>query len=166
MMIRPEQAGDEAAIGAVTQAAFAGMPYSDESEPRIVERLREAGVLTLSLVAEDGGEIVGHIAFSPVVLSGGQAGWYGLGPVSVRPDRQGHGIGGALIREGLRLLREGHAAGCIVVGNPALYRKFGFVSQTTMVLPDVPAEYFLVQAFDGPVPAGSAAFHPGFFREL
>jgi len=166
MILRPERAQDATAIGALTEAAFSGQPYSDRTEHLIVDRLRRAGVLSLSLVAEDDGALVGHIAFSPVALSGSEKDWYGLGPVSVIPGRQGEGIGGALIRRGLEDLRGLGAAGCIVVGNPALYRKFGFVSQQALLLSDVPAEYFLVQAFTGPVPAGAAEFHPGFYRDV
>ncbi|MBW8282722.1 MAG: GNAT family N-acetyltransferase, partial [Rhizobium sp.] len=111
MRIRPESAGDEAAIGALTAAAFDGHPYSDGSEPLIIERLRRLDMLALSLVAEDEGEIVGHVAFSPVTLSGGEGGWYGLGPISVAPGRQRGGIGSTLIKTGLAKLEAQGASG-------------------------------------------------------
>src|SRR5690606_18603384 len=114
------------AIHTLVAAAFDGHPHSDGSEPAIVDRLRADGDLTISLVAEDGGEIVGHIAFSPVTISDGNEGWFGLGPVAVAPQRQREGIGAALIEHGLALLRERGSAGCVVLGDPAYYGRFGF----------------------------------------
>lgn len=163
MIIRPERTGDEAVIGAVTAAAFAGQPYSDQSEPLIIERLRSAGVLALSLVAEDDGIVIGHIAFSPVSLSGGEGRWYGLGPLSVVPDRQGKGTGSALVREGLNELRTLGAAGCVLLGDPAYYGRFGFRNDHGLVLPDVPAQYFQSLLLHGPEASGIVAYHPGFY---
>ncbi|MBW8285268.1 MAG: GNAT family N-acetyltransferase, partial [Rhizobium sp.] len=103
--------GRRRAIVVPTAAAFAGHPHSDGSEPQIIERLRRLGKLTLSLVAEDDGKIVGHVAFSPVTLSGGEGGWYGLGPISVAPGRQRGGIGSTLIKTGLAKLEAQGASG-------------------------------------------------------
>ncbi|MCM2474757.1 N-acetyltransferase [Rhizobium sp. CG5] len=163
MIIRPEQPGDEEAIGEITEAAFAGKDYSDQTEHRIVTRLRAAHDLTISLVAEDEEGIIGHIAFSPVTLSGGEKDWYGLGPVSVRPDRQGEGIGARLIRHGIARLRDLGAQGCVVVGSPKLYPKFGFGHHAGLTYPDLPAEYFMILPLRGPVPSGIVAFHPAFY---
>ena len=163
MTVRPEQAGDEAAIKTVTAAAFADMPYSDQSEPLIIERLRAAGVLAVSLVAEEDGVIVGHVAFSPVTLSGGESGWYGLGPISVTPGHQGSGIGAALVREGLDRLRALDAAGCVLLGDPDYYHRFGFSNEHSLVLPDVPAQYFQSLLLHGPEALGIVTFHPGFY---
>lgn len=163
MMIRAEQPGDEEAIGEITEAAFAGKDYSDQTEHLIVSRLRAANDLTISLVAQDEDGIIGHIAFSPVTLSGGEPGWYGLGPVSVRPDRQGQGIGAKLIREGLARLRDLGAHGCVVVGSPQLYPKFGFGHDAGLTYPDLPPEYFMILPLRGPVPSGIVAFHPAFY---
>lgn len=165
MILRPERPGDEAAISAVTAAAFEGHPHSDGSEPQIVARLRAAGVLTLSLVAEEEREVVGHVAFSPVNFSGGEQGWFGLGPISVRPDRQGQGIGSNLVREGLRRLQEDGARGCVLVGEPAYYRRFGFRTEHDLTTPGVPREYLHALPLNGPVPSGIVAFHPGFFGD-
>lgn len=165
MILRPEHPGDEAVIGAVTAAAFEGHPHSDGSEPRIIERLRAAGVMTLSLVAEKEGEVVGHVAFSPVTFPGGEDGWFGLGPISVRPDLQGQGIGGQLVREGLRRLRDDGAKGCILVGEPAYYQRFGFSDEHNLTTPDVPHAYLLALPLNGAVPSGIVAFHPGFFGD-
>mgnify|MGYP001563634801 CR=1 FL=1 len=98
MIIRHEKAGDEAAIEAVTIAAFTGHPHSDGSEPRIIRDLRKADALALSLVCEEGSDVIGHVALSPVRIDGGNCGWFGLGPISVLPDFQRAGIGSALMK--------------------------------------------------------------------
>lgn len=140
--IRPERAGDERAIHEVVRAAFDGHPHSDGSEPAIVDALRADGDLTISLVAEDGGAIVGHVAFSPVTISDGSEGWFGLGPVAVAPQRQREGIGAALIERALALLHERDAAGCVVLGDPAYYGRFGFAHDPALAYPVPPPEYF------------------------
>ena len=85
--VRPETSLDADAIRALTTAAFTDHPHSDGSEPRIIDALRDAKALTISIVTELEGQIVGHAAFSPVEWCD-QAGWFGLGPVSVHPDLQ------------------------------------------------------------------------------
>ena len=141
MILRPETETDRAAIGALTAAAFGGHPHSDGSEPRIIDALRDADALSLSLVAEVDGQVVGHAAFSPVEWPG-EGDWFGLGPVSVRPDRQGKGIGGELIRHGLDLLRSQDAGGCVVLGDPAYYGRFGFEHDAGLTYEGAPPEYF------------------------
>lgn len=126
IIIRPETAADIDAISAVTEAAFQNHPYSRQTEPFIIHALRKAGVMTVSLVAETDGKVVGHVAFSPVKISDGSSGWYGLGPVSVLPELQRQGIGKALIREGLSRLKVAGANGCMLVGDPGYYQRFGF----------------------------------------
>ena len=113
--IRAETNDDIAAIAEVTLAAFATLEISNQTEHFIIEALRAAGALTLSLVAEVDGRVIGHIAFSPVTISDGTPDWYGLGPVSVLPEYQRQGIGKALIHEGLALLKRMHARGCCLV---------------------------------------------------
>ena len=140
--IRPERVGDRSAIQGVVAAAFDGHPHSDGSEPGIVDALRADGDLAISLVAEEGGAIVGHVAFSPVSVSDGSQGWFGLGPAAVDPARQGEGIGTALIERGLDLLRDHGAAGCVVLGDPAYYARFGFAHDPALTYPGPPAEYF------------------------
>ena len=161
-MIRDEASGDAAAITEVTVAAFASMEISNHTEQFIVGALRAAGALTLSLVAEAGGRVVGHIAFSPVTISNGTEDWYGLGPVSVLPAYQRMGIGGALIREGLSRLQALGAGGCCLVGHPAYYRKLGFENPRALVHEGVPPEVFLALSFDGKMPRGTVSFHEGF----
>jgi putative acetyltransferase len=91
--LRHETPADESAIAAVTVAACRNAAHSGHNEHRIVGALRTAGRLTGSLVAEADGQVVGHAAASPVTVSDGAQGWYGLGPVSVLPEHQGRGIG-------------------------------------------------------------------------
>ncbi|MCL6699293.1 N-acetyltransferase [Sphingomonas sp. NSE70-1] len=162
MNIRPERPGDEGAIAAVIEAAFLNAPHRDGTEASIVERLREAGALNISLVAEDAGELVGHIAFSPVTIDGADLGWFGLGPVAVLPDRQGDGIGSRLIRSGLEMLRNEGAAGCVLVGEPAYYQRFGFQTVARLAFPGIPPEYFQGLSFGGGMPSGTVAYHQAF----
>ena len=94
IVIREERPEDITVISEVTVAAFKELEMSDLNEHNIINGLREAGALSLSLVAEHEGCVVGHIAFSPVTVSDGTEGWYGLGPVSVVPKLQRRGITG------------------------------------------------------------------------
>ena len=167
IIIRAEQPVDYSAIEQITIAAFAGKPYSDQTEHLIVKRLREANALTLSLVAELDGKIVGHVAFSAVTINGEYQGWYGLGPVSVIPELQKQGIGSKVIREGLSLLKEKGAKGCALEGNPIYYQRFGFKAYPNLVYEGAPApEYFMALPFYESVPAGKVEFHRGFYGDV
>ena len=160
--IRPERRGDEAAIHDVTVLAFRTAARSSGTEQFIVEALRRAGALTISLVAELDGEVVGHVAISPVSIDSGASGWFGLGPISVLPAQQRTGIGSQLMRSALARLQALGGAGCALVGDPAYYARFGFKAEPALVLPGVPPEYFQVVSLAGPVPHGSVTFHPAF----
>lgn len=161
--IRPEQPGDAKAIHQVTAAAFAHHPHSAGTEPAIVEALRTDGELTLSLVAETtGGAIISHVAYSRAILSTGDEGWYALGPISVDPDHQGKGVGRTLIEEGSALLRAGGARGVVLLGDPALYGRFGFTRETSLHIEGRLAEYFQVLPFVTAVPAAAVSFAPAF----
>jgi predicted N-acetyltransferase YhbS len=87
---------------------------------------------------------------------------YGLGPVSVLPECQGAGIGSALVRRALEHLRASGAVGCVVLGEPGYYSRFGFRPEPRLVLPGVPAEYFQAIVFVGTAPAGEVAYHSSF----
>lgn len=160
--IRNEVSTDVDAIDAVTTAAFLSAPHTAHTEQFIVKALRKTGKLTLSLVAEVGTEVVGHVAVSPVTISDGTSDWYGLGPISVSPAYQGQGVGTLLMREALRALRERAASGCVVLGEPGYYGRFGFRSEPNLVLPDVPPEYFQAASFDGAVPYGIVSYDESF----
>ncbi len=160
--IRPEAPGDEAMIFDLTEAAFADMPFSDGDEQHLVNRLREDGDLTLSLVAEDGTRIVGNIAFSPVTISDGAKGWFGLGPVSVWPELHHRGIGGALIKRGIADMRERGANGIVLLGSNEYYPRFGFAHHPQLTYPGPPPEYFQALLLDGEMPVGEVAYAPAF----
>jgi putative acetyltransferase len=163
MIIRLEQSDDAEAIGQVTRAAFIGKAYSSQTEHLIVGRLRAAGALFRSLVAQDGCDIIGHVGFSAVEIEDGSAGWFGLGPLSVRPDRQREGIGTALVKQGLADLAALGAAGCVLVGSPKFYPRFGFRPAVMMLYPGAPVQYFMVLPLRGQEASGIVRFHPAFY---
>jgi len=162
VLIRDEQADDIAVISEVTIAAFAAMEISNQTEQFIIVALRAKNALTISLVAEVDGRVVGHIAFSPVTMPDGTQNWYGLGPVSVHPGFQRQGLGKALIHEGLSRLKKLNAQGCCLVGYPQYYRQFGFKNVEELALEGVPKEVFFVLPFDGHIPIGNVIFHTAF----
>lgn len=162
MIIRNEKKSDIEVISEITIAAFKNCPHGNHTEQFIVSALRAANALVVSLVAEIEARVVGHIAFSPVTISGHSCDWHGLGPVSVLPDYQKQGIGKALIREGLRLLRASGARGCVLVGDPRYYERFGFRNLPDLILEGVPKENFLALPFEEDNTRGVVVFHEGF----
>ncbi len=171
LTIREETPSDIAAIEAVVAEAFLDDKHGDHTEQFIVNGLRKAGVLTVSLVAElvaeSGDKIVGHVAISPVTITtrpatDSQAHWYGLGPIAVLPEKQGMGIGSKLMRAALDRLKAKGASGCVLLGDPAYYRRFGFKPVSSLVLPDVPPEYFQALSFSDSFPRGTVAYHEAF----
>jgi len=160
--IRNEQAGDIDRIARLTQAAFRDAPHSSHTEQFIVNALRRHQQLTVSKVALAGEALVGHVAISPVVLSNGATGWYGLGPISVVPERQGQGIGSKLMKAALVELEGLGAAGCVLLGDPRYYARFGFEAVSGLELPGVPAEYFQALSFAGEPPIAVVSYHPAF----
>ncbi|MCU1088046.1 N-acetyltransferase [Stenotrophomonas maltophilia] len=161
-MIRPENREDRAVIHAITEAAFREAPHSSHTEQFIVDALRSRGELSLSLVAEKDGQVVGHVALSPVTISDGSTGWFGLGPISVLPGWQGQGVGAALMQAALDALREQGARGCVLLGEPAYYGRFGFRAEPGLVLPGVPPEYFQALCLRPPMAQGEVQYSPAF----
>jgi putative acetyltransferase len=162
LAIRPERSGDFDAIASVIEEAFRADPRSDRTEHFIVAALRRAGALSVSLVAELDGRVVGHVAFSPVTISDGSPRWFGLAPVSVLPAHQRRGIGTELVERGLAELRSLAAAGCVVLGNPSYYGRFGFESRSDCILPGLPPEYFQALTLAGPDAVGEVTYHAAF----
>jgi putative acetyltransferase len=162
MLIRPETHADSDAIEALTIAAFLTAPHTDHNEQLIVRDLRKAGALSLSLVAEREGKVVGHLCFSPVSITDGSEKWFGLGPISVSPEWQGKGVGSRLMKAGLAALEANGAAGCVVLGDPGFYGRFGFVADANLVLPGVPPEYFMAQGFGAARASGEVSYHAAF----
>lgn len=123
MNVRNEQAVDVPAIRRVNELAF-----GRADEAILVDAVRASGKATVSLVATDGSEVVGHILFSPVTIeaAGGALSIVGLAPMAVLPERQRGGIGSMLVRAGLeRCGALGHSA-AVVLGHPEYYPRFGF----------------------------------------
>ena len=166
LTIRPERASEAAEIHQLTQAAFETARRSSGTEALIVDALRDAGDLSLSLVAENEGEIVGHVAFSPVTLSGVSTDeeWWGLGPISAKPDLQRQGIGSALIKESLGQLRNQSLAGCVLVGDPNYYQRFGFLPSSGVTYGEVPTKNVMQLPFDGVPRKGAIAYCDAFER--
>ncbi|MGO1949414.1 MAG: GNAT family N-acetyltransferase [Mycobacteriaceae bacterium] len=193
-VIRPERTDGEdiGAIHALTAEAFAGAEHSSGTESAIIDALRDADALTISLVAVHAGRIVGHAAASPVVLTPQREAqsevevdelaesfgdWYGLGPLSVHPDFQRQGVGSALMRAMLDNLIELGAAGAVLLGEPSLYSRFEFFARDGLTmegLPEEEAPYFQARRLDsgdgaGAAPDNAAAYpkatvryHPAF----
>lgn len=162
IIIRNEQKSDIDSISEVTIAAFKNHPYSQKTEQFIINALRKAGVLIISLVAEIDGKIIGHIAFSPVTIADQECDWYGAGPFSVLPEYQRKGVGKALMNEGLILLKESGAMGCVLTGDPNYYRQFGFHNTPQLIYEGVPPENFLVLPFNKHIPEGIVVFDEAF----
>lgn len=162
LLIRSENPADHGAISQVIEQAFKNQQYSSHTEHFIVDALRRADALTLSLVAVLNQHIVGHIAISPVRISSGVQGWYGLGPVAVLPEWQLQGIGSALIQSALNQLKMIGAKGCVVLGDPNFYSEFGFKVVPELILANVPIEYFQALSFDGKFPQGIVTYHEAF----
>jgi predicted N-acetyltransferase YhbS len=160
--IRPERPADAVPISHLTTAAFETAPHASGIEARIIEGLRAGGALAVSLVAADQGEIVGHVAFSPVTIGGAQGDWYGLGPVSVRPDKRGRGFGQILVGAGLEQLRALRAAGCVVLGDPGYYGRFGFESDPALTYGGHHSPYFQRLVLAGPPASGDVVYHSAF----
>lgn len=160
--VRNERAEDIEAIAQLTAAAFLNEKHSSHTEHHIVNALRRAGQLSISLVAEEHGSVIGHVAVSPVTISSGATGWYGLGPICVSPDRQGKGIGSALMNSALTELRRMGSAGCVVLGDPAYYSRFGFKTCHGLELPGVDPEYFQAILLKGELPSGVVKYDDAF----
>lgn len=160
--IRTETPADIAAIHAVTAAAFKDAAHSSHTEHYIIDALRERGELVVSQVAVRDGQVIGHVAVSPVAISDGSEGWFGLGPISVAPPHQGQGVGAALMQAALDALRAISARGCVLLGEPAYYGRFGFRCVPDLVLPGVPAEYFQALLLQAPMPRGEVSYSPAF----
>ena len=143
MQIRAEQIGDISKVHAINRAAF-----DSATEALIVDRLRSGADKVISLVAEEAGEIVGHIMFSPVQLTGAaDVKAMALAPMAVAPERQRTGIGSALVRAGLEQCQRLGIDAVFVVGHPTYYPRFGFKPASSVGFTcefDVPDEAFMV----------------------
>jgi putative acetyltransferase len=123
LITRHEGASDREAVFRVVAAAFEG-----EDVPRLVDALRDSGKVLLSLVAEEAGEVVGHIMFSPMTIDSDQSSFacVCLSPLGVLPEHQRRGIGSRLVEAGLAELRQAGHGAVFVQGHPSYYPRFGF----------------------------------------
>jgi len=128
--IRPENARDADAIGDLIKRTYADVPYSDHREHLMVERLRHSAAFLpeLSLVAEVGGKMVGHVLLSKICISGsGRAlDSLALAPLSVMPAFQNQGVGSSLLTYAHERATDLGFGSIVVVGNPDYYPKFGY----------------------------------------
>jgi putative acetyltransferase len=165
MKIRPEQPGDQPQIRIINQQAFGG-----DTEAELVDTLRQSGVSLISLVAEEDHQLIGHILFSPVTLSG-QAripAIAGLGPMAVLPEWQRRGIGSLLVTTGLAYCASADYVAVVVLGHPAYYPRFGFVPASGFKIKsefNVPDEVFMVKELQNGALQdlmGTIQYHPAF----
>jgi putative acetyltransferase len=164
MHIRLQRPDDAAAVRRVNEAAF-----GTSVEATLVEMLRTQASPLVSLVAEDGGSVVGHILFSPVTLTSHESlSLMGLAPMAVLPAYQRHGIGSALVRAGLGVCRQLGVDAVVVLGHATYYPRFGFVPASRFGITseyDVPDEAFMVLELQPGVLAnrqGEIRYHPVF----
>lgn len=162
--IRPETEADHEAVDAVVRAAFG---RADEAD--LVKALRADGLLSMSLVAEFDGKIVGHLAMSPVSVGGEAGSGWGLAPMSVDPAYQRRGVGMVLATAALERCAEQSVGFVVVLGDPVYYSRFGFepASRHGLSYDDDAGEAFRVIEFEpGSIPAtgGRVEYAPPFRR--
>lgn len=160
--IRAERNDDVRAIERVIIEAFKNHPHSVQTEHKIVAGLRTDNALSASLVAEVNNVVIGHIAFSKVKINGKYIEWYGLAPVSVKPEYQKQGVGSLLVLSGLNAIRELNGKGCVLLGEPEYYKRFGFKAHSHIVFKGVPPEYFQSILLSGDMPKGNVEYHNAF----
>ncbi len=166
MQIRPELEADKAAVYAVNSTAF---PSTEEAE--LVNRLRKNADPTISLVALENEEIIGHIFFSPVTLdTDNSLKLMGLAPMAVVPEFQRQGAGSQLVKSGLQLCEKIGAGAVVVLGHAEYYPKFGFIPSNQFNIKseyDVPSDVFMITELIPHYLAsrrGTIQYHPEFSK--
>jgi putative acetyltransferase len=170
LSIRLERPGDQESIRRLTLESFENSELGYGGEAELIDRVRDAhGSECLSLVAEEEGEVLGHILFSPATIESeeGELSGMGLAPMAVATSKQKRGIGSALVREGLRRLREAGTSFVIVLGHPNYYPRFGFLPASQLGVrcefEGIPDEAFmLLRLAAAPLSSGLARYLPEF----
>ena len=160
------------AIQSITIAAFEFGEFGHNGEAQLIDAIEGASDQTLSLVAVDGSDIVGHILLSParIVSQGKQLDGMGLAPMSVSPDHQRQGIGSLLVKAALEKVSEQKIAFTIVAGHPGFYPRFGFKPASVLNIQHgfagMPQDIFFVHCNDAillaAIDGGLAYYHPAF----
>ena len=147
MLIRAEKENDQDAVFAVNASAF-----ETQAEATLVDVLREQAQPIVSLVAENQGNVVGHIMFSPIILSENpDLKVMGLAPMAVAPEHQRKGIGSALVWAGLEQCRHLDFVAVVVVGHTEYYPRFGFSPSSRFGIDseyEVPEEVFMAMELE------------------
>ncbi len=162
MSIRNECFSDYLRIEEITKLAFMGKPYASGTEQYLAGKLRSSRALTLSLVAENSGTVVGHVAISPITIDGVSGPYFGLGPLAVLPNVQGRGYGTSLAKSALKFLADHGAKCCVLVGDPSYYSRFGFSIELELTYQGAPSEYFQSIWFSEEKLSGEVEFHEAF----
>ncbi len=160
--IRTAHPRDYEAINAVVRRAFADAPHSNQNEHELVAALQSGGKMALELIAAGGSDIIGYLSFTRARMVELDGEIFCLAPLAVDPDWHKRGIGSALTRAGLDRLRAQGAAACVVYGDPAYYRRFGFALKPEVSSPGLEQEYFQVLFFAAPETGGRATLEPLF----
>jgi putative acetyltransferase len=160
MPIRDETVADHAAVGRLHRLAFGG-----GAEARLVDALRRSGAAAVSLVAECGGGVVGHVLLSRLISPPDAL---ALAPLAVLPDQQRRGVGSALVRAALERARAGGWAAVFVLGDPAFYGRFGFEAEAARgyASPYAGEHFMAVRLGPGPLPGAGAMIYPEPFAAL
>jgi len=159
LKIRQETDADAAAIADVVARAFEGKPFAEESDATLVDRLREAGALVLSLVATVKGAVIGQVALSPATIGEGR--YLCIGPLAVLPDHQRVGVGSALMGHALSVAKVYGRDGVVLQGDPKYYSRFGFEVFPSVTYAGKGVEYIQAIAWGDP-PIGEVKFHAAF----
>ena len=157
--IRQETIGDESTIKEVVARAFDGKFYADENDALLVDGLRNAGALILSLVATLKRQIIGQVALSPATI--GDARYLCVGPLAVLPDHQRKGVGSALMGHALSVAQVYGRDGVVLQGDLNYHSRFGFEVFPSVTFTGEGAEYIQVLPFKE-TPSGDVKFHPVF----
>ena len=162
LTIRECGATETAARDALITRAFRDAPHADGTEAAIAAALEARGKASVSRLALRARAVVGCVRTSPVTLSDGTPGWHGLGPIAVEPALQQQGIGSELMEAALARLRAIGAAGCVLLGDPAYYARFGFIADPRLQLPGVPPGYFQCLSFGAAIPTAEVRYDAAF----